>query len=361
MRSVRRTRKGMLTHPRVLTYAVTFRCNARCVMCDSWKKPAEDELSLDEILFIFDGLPTMDLVRLTGGEPFLRRDLLDIAGAAQERLRPLALHITTNGFLTDRIVAFCEDRAKNVPLYLLISVDGLEEKHNQVRGRPDAWERVVGTISALAPRRRALRLRLGVNQTIGDAAGLDDYERVRDFLRPYGLRSNVVLAYDSSATYCAETEAVVPPPDFSRFVGRCLSDAGRAERFFHTVERDLGRSSLPERVGKRYYIRGLKNRVLNRSHTPNPRCVALGSHIRLLPDGSVPTCQFNTTRVGSLRHQSLGAICGGDAMQRQRAWVQGCPGCWAECEVLPNAVYSGDLFRQWFRRDTRAKRMRGLT
>ena len=75
----------------------------------------------------------MHAVRLAGGEPFVRRDLLDIAHLAQDRLRPLVLHVTTNGFLTNRIVKFCEGRRQDVPLSLLVSVDGMGGKHNKVR------------------------------------------------------------------------------------------------------------------------------------------------------------------------------------------------------------------------------------
>jgi molybdenum cofactor biosynthesis enzyme MoaA len=82
-------------------------------MCDSWKKTPQQELTPQEVSTIFNQLPPMDLVRLTGGEPFLRQDLIDIAHAVQNQLNPLCLHITTNGFLTDKIIRFCEERKKN--------------------------------------------------------------------------------------------------------------------------------------------------------------------------------------------------------------------------------------------------------
>ncbi|HVR63081.1 MAG TPA: hypothetical protein VMU50_14360, partial [Polyangia bacterium] len=51
--SVARTRLGRRDQPRLLTYIVTFRCNARCVMCDSWRKEGEGELTLPEIARIY--------------------------------------------------------------------------------------------------------------------------------------------------------------------------------------------------------------------------------------------------------------------------------------------------------------------
>jgi MoaA/NifB/PqqE/SkfB family radical SAM enzyme len=67
--------------------------------------------------------------------------------------------------------------------------------------------------------------------------------------------------------------------------------------------------------------------------------------LRIFPNGDVPVCQFNTKRVGNLRRESFEQVWGSDAATSQRAWVKKCPGCWAECEVLPSAVYTGDLLR----------------
>ena len=117
VQSVVSNRSRRRSLPRFLTYTVTFGCNARCIMCDSWKMPTVGDLTLNEVERIFEQLPRMDAVRLTGGEPFVRKDFGEIAGLAQQLLRPLVLHITTNGFLTDRIVEFCEQRLQIVTLF----------------------------------------------------------------------------------------------------------------------------------------------------------------------------------------------------------------------------------------------------
>ena len=329
--------------PRFLTYIVTFSCNARCIMCDSWQKPSPNDLELHEIEAIFRQLPRLDAVRLSGGEPFVRRDMLDIAHLVQEHLRPLFLHVTSNGFLTDRIVKFCEERDKSIPLELLISVDGLEDKHNEVRGHKKAWDYVIRTLEALAPRRKELRLSLAVNQTIVDAEGAEHYRLLRDRLAPLGVRNNLVMAYDASATYHLEEGVEVAPEEIGQFCTFGEFSEEQLTDLFDEVERDLENFPLKERIGKRYYLRGIRERLLaDRAH-PNPRCVALSSHMRLLPDGRVPVCQFNTRTVGSLRENSFAEVWGSARASEERAWVDACPGCWAECEVLPNAIYGGDM------------------
>jgi len=343
--SIARTHTGRVDRPRLLTHIVTFRCNARCVMCDSWRKDGEGDLTLPQIEAVYRQLPRLHAVRLTGGEPFVRKDLPEIAALAQTILQPALLHVTTNGFLTERIVSFCEGRDRAVPLQLLVSIDGVGEKHNEVRGRRDAWDRALATVRALAPRQRELGLRLAVNQTIVDAGSARDYPRLRDILKPLGVRNQVVIAYEASATYSLEREREIRPASPGAFA--TFGDLGRddLETLFDEIERDLDDYPLPDRLAKRYYLDGIRGRLLDSEASPRPRCVALGAHLRLLPNGDVPTCQFNTRRVGNLASQPFAEVWASDSARKQRAWVRECAGCWAECEVLPNALYSGDLLR----------------
>jgi Fe-coproporphyrin III synthase len=343
VRTLFRNRHRIEDAPRFLTHTVTFGCNARCVMCDSWKLPTEGDLTTDEIEKVYRQLPRMDAVRLTGGEPFYRRDMPEIAELARRHLRPLVLHITTNGFLTKRIVDFVVQRDRRLPLELLVSLDGVAEKHNEVRGNEKAWDMAIRTVRELAPRRKELRLVLRVNQTIVDADGVEHYRRLREVLRPLGVRNNVVLAYDTSATYNMERELDVAPTEIGEFktFGEFTRDDLR--ELIAEVEHDLADAPLLERLSKRYYLRGIANRLLNHRGSPNPACVALHTHLRLFPNGDVPTCQFNSRTVGNLRQTPFAEVWKSVKAEEQRRWVRKCPGCWAECEVLPSAIYTGDL------------------
>jgi MoaA/NifB/PqqE/SkfB family radical SAM enzyme len=311
-------------------------------------------MSLPEIERIFDQLPRMDAVRLTGGEPFLRTDLAEVAGSVARKLRPLVLHVTTNGLLTDRIVDFCERRDKRLGLEILVSIDGVGDKQNQVRGSRTAWQRAMRTLHALAPRQQELRLRLSVNQTIVDAEGVEHYRRLGDILRPLDVRHQMVVAYARSATYDVRPGVELAPSGagefatFGRFTRRDLA------RLFDAVQADLAGMPGGVRLAKGFYLDGIRNRLLHNMAAPNPRCVALRSHLRILPDGGVPTCQFNSRSIGNLRQDRFGALWRGSAAREQRRWVDRCPGCWAECEVVPNAIYTLDLLWQYLRRHRRS-------
>jgi hypothetical protein len=96
-------------------------------------------------------------------------------------------------------------------------------------------------------------------------------------------------------------------------------------------------------------LAGIQHRLLEHRANPHPPCVALTRHLRLMPDGSVPTCQMNSTRVGSLLEQEFRQLWHSGKTREMRDWVRKCPGCWAECEVLPSALYTGDLLRELVR------------
>jgi MoaA/NifB/PqqE/SkfB family radical SAM enzyme len=314
-------------------------------MCDSWKMPRRNELTTDELAKIFTQLPRLDVVRLTGGEPFVRQDMGEIASLVVRHLRPIVVHITTNGFLTERIVKFCEQRTRRTRLQLLVSVDGVGEKHNAVRGSRLAWRSVMETINALAPRQRELNLELSVNQTIVDVEGMEHYRRLRGILQPLGVHHQIVMAYDTSATYNLKTEVDLAPQEIGQFT--TFGEFSHSDLVDLLDEAEEDSRSLPwfQRWAKRYYLRGIRNRLLAGVGDPNPSCVALNSHLRIFPNGDVPTCQFNSQVVGNLREQSFSEVWNSVLAKEQRTWVRRCPGCWAECEVLPNAVYTLDLLR----------------
>ena len=80
------------------TVIVTYRCNARCTMCNRYKAPSlpEEEISLETI----KKLPPMYFTNITGGEPFIRSDLKDIVRELSKLSDRIV--ISTNGFFTDR-------------------------------------------------------------------------------------------------------------------------------------------------------------------------------------------------------------------------------------------------------------------
>jgi MoaA/NifB/PqqE/SkfB family radical SAM enzyme len=341
--------------PAMLTHTVTFGCNAKCIMCDSWQKPTREDLSLEQISSVYEKLPQMLAVRLTGGEPWVRNDFGDIVRLAEEKLKPRFLHITTNGFLTDRILSTCSDSRRKVPLDLLVSLDGTEEKHNQIRGNSNAYRRCMQTIKELAANRDTWNVRVAVNQTVVDPEGVEHYKLLRSELAQLDVRVHLILAYSSSATYSTHAEIDLAPQEIGAFDTFGDFSDEKLRELFDEFASDLHSFGWKERLAKQYYLDGIRNRLLHNNASPNPPCVALSSHLRLFPNGDVPTCQMNSKVVGNLSRDSFESVWFGTEALEQREWVRGCPGCWAECEIIPSAILSGDiLLPDMFRREGRS-------
>ncbi len=121
---------------------VSYRCNAKCNMCDVWyypTKPAE-EIGLD----VIRNLPEMFFVNITGGEPFIRQDLPEIVADLRKKAKRIV--ISTNGFFTDRIIELC---AKFPDLGIRISIEGSPESNDRIRGIPDGYRRTPETLHKL--------------------------------------------------------------------------------------------------------------------------------------------------------------------------------------------------------------------
>ena len=102
--------------PDSVSIIITNSCNLKCMMCDFWKdiQPASGGLTLNELKALFDDLKGLGtrMVQLTGGEPFLRKDLVQILREAKGR--GLETAAVTNGTLINDENAF--DFASNCNL-----------------------------------------------------------------------------------------------------------------------------------------------------------------------------------------------------------------------------------------------------
>jgi MoaA/NifB/PqqE/SkfB family radical SAM enzyme len=154
---------GRAPAPINLTYSVTNKCTSRCRSCDIWKiYPAEkerleDELSIFEVEKLFATIGPVYFFNISGGEPFLRRDLVEIILLACEHLKPNVVHIPTNALAPRRVVKRTEEILQSmrdagfgdVKLTLKPSMDGVGNDHDWVRGVKGNWDKLLETVAGL--------------------------------------------------------------------------------------------------------------------------------------------------------------------------------------------------------------------
>ena len=128
------------TEPISIIHFVTTKCNARCKHCFiDFSDPdmSRNDLNLNEITTLTKSLgKSLFNVNLTGGEPFLRKDLFEIAKAYFSNTSAQSLFITTNGYFTERIKDFLDNLISsgiNRKVTIQFSIDNFEEEHDKNR------------------------------------------------------------------------------------------------------------------------------------------------------------------------------------------------------------------------------------
>ena len=182
-------------------FPVTYRCNARCVMCNIWQSSKADEFSTEQWTRVLDDrlFAGVESVNLTGGEPTLRHDLPQLAQLLIDKLPALRrLTLTTNALDTKRVTDHCRQlaemcAARGISYFVGVSLDGTGALHDEIRGIPGAFERVESTLTELQLLQEQGALRVGVNCTL-TRANLHDAEHLWGWCSERGLSPNFIIA-----------------------------------------------------------------------------------------------------------------------------------------------------------------------
>ena len=182
-------------HPTVLIYHCTFVCDARCEMCNNWKRgDRKSDMTLEEIERTFDSpfWNHIENANVSGGEPTTRNDLVDICRVMLDklpRLRKFGLNTTgltphrAIPMLTD-IVKLCAER--DVIFSFRVSIDGVGQMHNDVRQVPRGFEKANETIRAMQALQQDYRFNFGISTTIF-SQNLDDADNILNWAHSENL------------------------------------------------------------------------------------------------------------------------------------------------------------------------------
>ncbi len=162
--------QGLLRRrPLMLTYFVSPRCNARCGFC-FYRGREGPELGLREVKALARSTGPLLWLALSGGEVFLRDNLVEVVEAFHEHCSPDFILVPTNGLMPQRIREATEEILKRCPrsqVVLKLSLDGPPGVHDSLRGRPGAYSLLMRTYRLLRPlAQREPRLQLGFNTVL---------------------------------------------------------------------------------------------------------------------------------------------------------------------------------------------------
>ncbi len=197
-------RRGLVkpTNPITLTFSVTAACQSLCKTCQIGKvyrhnpERAKEDLTLEEIEKIFKSMGHIYFFNISGGEPFLRKDLPRIVTLACTYLKPGIVHIPTNALapkrieeLTGEILQVIKELAPKTPLTIKPSIDGIREKHDEIRGVKGNFEKLEETIvrlKKLEKEHSTFHVELG---TVVSNFNIDHLEEIEDYVHSLGVES----------------------------------------------------------------------------------------------------------------------------------------------------------------------------
>lgn len=134
------------------TFSLTADCNSRCQTCKIWQK-TENDLTLEEWEKILSSIGEKPFwITISGGEPFLKSYLSDFVKLCYQKCRPAIINIPTNCLMADLIPKKVEEMCQSIgktQLIINLSVDGVGDKHDKIRGVEGNFDRVEKTLKSL--------------------------------------------------------------------------------------------------------------------------------------------------------------------------------------------------------------------
>jgi MoaA/NifB/PqqE/SkfB family radical SAM enzyme len=272
-------------------------------MCNIWKNPThpDNEIDLETLAKLPSGF---DYLNVTGGEPTIRRDLLDVCRVLRPKTR--TLEISTNGLHGNVL----EPLVREFPdIKIRISVEGFEATNNRIRGERDGFQRKMATMQTLIA---AGGTDLGFATTFQD-------ENIEEVVELYRYAENLKVEFATSALHNAF--------QFHKN-DNFIYDRVRVARRVEGLIEAMLRSWHPKTMFRAYLNLGLIAKILgqDRLHA----CTQGTDSVFVDPWGDVYACNVrNDLLMGNLHKQSWDAIYHGEKAEAVRTQVASCPqNCW---------------------------------
>ena len=333
--------------PLHLTLFVTRRCNARCPFCFYLEKnehAAESaELSLDEIRHISSSMKSLLWVAFSGGEVFLRQDIVEISKAFYENNRPSILLYPTNGLMPELIRERIEQILKDCPkstVTVKVSIDGIGEKHDSLRGVPQSFNKVIETCELLGSLLDKYKnFELGIN-TVFCSENQDDMDKIIEFVR--GL--HMIKTHTVSLVRGDIKDDAYKDVDIDKYL-----------RTIEKLERGLkdGRSPIYRFRGSRIKAAQdvLQRRLIHRTITENRQqlpCYAGRLNLVITETGDVYPCEnfkvnFNLGNVRSFNCNIISLLNSEKAIGVVSSIKNGCF-CTHECYMMTNILFNPRMY-----------------
>lgn len=338
-------------------YEATMRCNLHCGFCyvgdllnieGEWR----EELTLDGLMRAFPDHAGFQ-ISLTGGEIFMRKDIMSVLHLFREKGYACG-YLTTNGTIIgeERADALADLAATGFLKHISVSIDGPGELHDAARGLKGTFERTCAGLRLLqeAARRKHAPLRVSINTTVAHESleALDEMVDVAEQLGVDAIGLNHLMY--STPEEVAETVRLIGAPDASAIATFVTSDPGLD---IAVVRQKV--AALEEKCRRKNVLFDFRPKVhpqlIDNYYTPGARlegrCLYPFLHARVSFSGKVYFCPFIRIEVGDLTQSSLEEVWNNEKyVSMRRALVENgiFPVCRRCCKVELSTVPVAEPF-----------------
>jgi Fe-coproporphyrin III synthase len=247
--------------PFKLTLTITERCNGRCLHCGIWKHGTKQDLPLSAVRDIFRQYPHFSWIDLSGGEIFLRSDLLEVIEAIAANTRKLEyLHFPTNALCKNTLDQILEIRRLfKGKLVITVSVDGDQKVNDRVRGIEGSFIKAAGLLRSLfAAELRETSIYAGLTLFAENAHVVPDAFRALAETVPGFQEKHLHVNFAHSASYYKNQNELRPFQGGYDDIALLARQSGispfalleKAFRKLHKIYQATGKCPLPCRSGE---------------------------------------------------------------------------------------------------------------
>ncbi|MEM4143460.1 MAG: radical SAM protein [Candidatus Bathyarchaeia archaeon] len=324
-----------------LNLAVTYICNSRCRICDIWKiylkepMKVKEELQLAQFELLFKGLPQLTWLHITGGEPFLRHDLVDIINLAVQNSKIMLLDTSTNGLDMHRVLSTVEELlcTVKIPYFSIgVSFDGPQKLHDYVRGIPGSWEKTLKTLVALKELEKSYaNFEVHINYTISTYNAGNLAKMYQELIRYVDIsRDNISLSLEHKGIQFQNFEGT---STIAQFKNNALKDI---QYILNTSINYAKCTKILQYIRTKFKREFVK---LMLRYLDNPKeiivpCEACRLSVYVNPYGDFFPCTIWGIKLGNIKETEIKKILYSKLTKQVRNSIMSgkCPNCWSGCE-----------------------------
>jgi len=277
-------------------------------MCDIWKNKIPNELPAEYYKKLPSGLKD---INITGGEPFLRQDIVEIVRNMREAAPNARFIMNTNGFMPHMVKKHLPGILAIDPNFAFrVSIDGIGDAHDAIRRIPGGYKKI---LESLRIAKELGAKDLGIAFTLIDQ-NVDELPKVQKLADDMGVEFSMTVATNSIIYFGSGKESLRP------------KNPERLElRLNETAKKHLSRMS-PKELMRGWFIKRLISFVQTGKRALV--CDAGTGFFYMDSLGNVYTCHLKPWKMGNIKNQSMEQIL---ANQTYAKRVASCDACWMVC------------------------------